>query len=89
VVPGPRAVLPGVRPLLSCFQEFLLGLHVARRTYPIAYNKWILEQVAGNLGLPDLYERLPTLFELECFESRALEEKAVALAALVDEYVRE
>jgi hypothetical protein len=71
------------------FQGFLLGLHVARRTYPIAYNKWIREQVAGNLGLPDLYERLPRLFELDCFESRALEEKAVALAALVDEYVRE
>jgi hypothetical protein len=70
------------------FQGFLLGLHVARKTYPIAYNKWIREQVAGNLGLPDLYERLPRLFELERFESRALEEKAAALAGLVDEYVR-
>jgi len=67
------------------FQGFLLGLHVSRRTYPIAYNKWIREQVAENLGLPDLYEQLPPLFELEHFESRALERKAAALRALADE----
>jgi len=69
------------------FQGFLLGLHVARRTYPLAYNKWIREQVAERLGLPDLYERLPRLFELDRFESRALEAKAKELRDLVDEYV--
>jgi hypothetical protein len=71
------------------FQGFLLGLHVARRTYPIAYDKWIREQVEDNLGLPELYQQLPELFELERFESRALEQKAAALAELVDQYVRE
>jgi hypothetical protein len=71
------------------FQGFLLGLHVARRTYPIAYNKWIREQVAEDLGLPELYEQLPRLFELERFEGRALEQKADALTALVGEYVVE
>ena len=70
------------------FQGFLLGLHVARRTYPIAYDKWIREQVVENLGLPELYARLPGLFELERFESRELERKAAALAKLVDEYLR-
>src|SRR5262249_26274018 len=69
------------------FQGFLLGLHVARRTYPLADNKWIREQVADGLGLPDLYERLPRLFELDRFESRALEAKAKELRDLVDEYV--
>jgi hypothetical protein len=69
------------------FQGFLLGLHVSRRTYPIAYNKWIREQVAENLELPELYEQLPPLFELEQFESRALERKAQRLHALVEEYV--
>jgi hypothetical protein len=69
------------------FQGFLLGLHVARRTYPLAYNKWIREQVAENLGLPDVYERLPHLFELEPFESRALDEKATQLRELVEDYV--
>jgi hypothetical protein len=69
------------------FQGFLLGLHVSRRTYPIAYNKWIREQVAENLGLPELYEQLPHLFELDHFESRALEAKAHDLRELVAEYV--
>ena len=69
------------------FQGFLLGLHVARRTYPLAYNKWIREQVADTLGLPELYERLPPLFELDRFESRGLEAKAEGLRDLVDEYV--
>jgi hypothetical protein len=69
------------------FQGFLLGLHVSRRTYPLAYNKWIREQVAETLGLPELYERLPHLFELERFESRALEAKADELRRIVEEYV--
>jgi hypothetical protein len=71
------------------FQGFLLGLHLARRTYPIAYNKWIREQVAGNLALPEVYERLPPLFELDRFESHALERKAADLAELVEEYLVE
>ena len=69
------------------FQGFLLGLHVARRTYPLAYNKWIREQVAETLGLPNLYELLPRLFELDRFESRALERKAEELRDLVEQYV--
>jgi hypothetical protein len=69
------------------FQGFLLGLHVSRRTYPLDYNKWIREQVAENLALPALYARLPHLFELVPFESRALEEKAGELGALTREYL--
>jgi hypothetical protein len=69
------------------FQGFLLGLHVARRRYPIAYNKWIREQVAENLALPELYDRLPGLFAVDRFESRALETKARELRRLVDAYV--
>jgi hypothetical protein len=69
------------------FQGFLLGIHVARRTYPIAYNKWIREQVIDNLGLPDVYEQLPRLFELHRFESRALEAKAENLGRLTESYL--
>ena len=69
------------------FQAFLLGLHVSRRTYPLAYNKWIQEQVAERLGLPELYERLPHLFELAPFESRVLEGKADELRRLTEEYL--
>jgi hypothetical protein len=71
------------------FQGFLLGLHVARRTYPIAYNKWIREQLVENLGLPAVYEQLPKLFELDRFESRALETKAEALQQLADAHLTE
>jgi hypothetical protein len=66
---------------------FLLGLHVSRRSYPISYDKWIREQVAENLGLPELYERLPRLFELRRFESDEVVAKAEDLRALVEAYV--
>jgi hypothetical protein len=69
------------------FQGFLLGIHIARRTYPIAYNKWIREQIVDNLGLPELYEELPRLFELPRFESRALETKAHDLGRLAEAYL--
>ena len=71
------------------FQGFLLGLHLSRRVYPIAYNKWIREQIAENLDLPQLYDQLPKLFEFDRFESRALDVKAQDLRHLVDEYVVE
>ena len=69
------------------FQGFLLGIHIARRTYPIAYNKWIREQIVDNLGLPDVYEQLPKLFELHRFESRALETKADDLRRLAEAHL--
>jgi len=34
--------------LYKAFQEFLQALFVARRTYPLAYNKWIREQVRAR-----------------------------------------
>ena len=43
------------------FQGFLQALFIARRTYPIAYDKWIREQVEGLLGLPELYRELPRI----------------------------
>ena len=73
--------------LHGAFHWFLLALHVSRRTYPIAYDKWIREQVVDNLGLPDLYERLPHLFEISRLESRELEEKATDLRALAETYI--
>jgi len=75
--------------LFRAFQYFLLGLHVALRTYPISYDKWIREQVVENLGLPELYARLPALFELRRLESDELVGKAADLRALVDAYLLE
>jgi predicted nucleotidyltransferase len=73
--------------LWNAFREFLQGLFIARRVYPIAYDKWIREQVEEILGLPALYAQLPRLFELSRFESDELAHRAASLRALVDEYL--
>ncbi len=72
--------------LYNAFREFLQALFIARRTYPIAYNKWIKEQVADILGLPELYVRLPHLLEIRRFESRELVEKAEDVEQLLNQY---
>ncbi len=73
--------------LWGAFQMFLQALFIAHRTYPIAYDKWIHEQVVELLGLPDLYLHLPPLFEIERFESAALVGKARDLQRLLDTWV--
>lgn len=73
--------------LHGAFGWFLLALHVEHRTYPIAYDKWIREQVVDNLGLPELYERLPGLFEIGRLQSRELERKAAELRGLVEDHL--
>jgi predicted nucleotidyltransferase len=70
--------------LYKAFQEFLQTLFVARRTYPLAYNKWIREQVADWLALPNLYEQLPPILSVRNIESPELSEKADALRALLE-----
>ncbi len=44
--------------LCKAFQEYLQALFIANKTYPIAYNKWIREQVVKWLNKPDLYPKL-------------------------------
>jgi len=72
--------------LYHAFQEFLQALFIARRTYPIAYDKWIREQVEDTLGLPQLYRELPRLFEYRQFDSDELATKAATLDRLLSEY---
>jgi len=38
--------------LYDAFREFLQALFIARRTYPIAYDKWIREQIEEILVCP-------------------------------------
>ncbi len=73
--------------LWDAFGEFLQALFIARRTYPVAYDKWVREQVEEILGLPELYEQLPRLFEIGRVESRELAARAVDLRQLVEQYV--
>ena len=72
--------------LYNAYQEFLQALFIARRTYPIAYNKWICEQVEEILGLPDLYVQLTPLFEIRRFESRDIADRASEVEELLENY---
>lgn len=72
--------------LYNAYLEFLQALFIARRTYPIAYNKWIREQVEGILGLPELYEQLTHLFEIKKFESIEMADKAKEVEELLEKY---
>jgi hypothetical protein len=72
--------------LYNAYREFLQALFIAHRTYPIAYNKWIREQVAEILGLPELYEQLSHLFEIEHFESNEIADKAEEVEKLLEKY---
>ncbi len=69
--------------------EFLQALFIAKRTYPIAYDKWIKEQLCDLLQLPDLYEELVELMQYERFESSQHKCKAKQLESLVDRYCNE
>ena len=71
--------------LYDAFREFLQTLFISRRTYPIAYDKWIREQVEEILGLPDLYQRLPRLLEISHFESDEIAQKAKELRGLLED----
>lgn len=73
--------------LWQAFQEFMQALFIARRTYPIAYDKWIREQVVDILGLPELYPQLTRLFEVGRLESHELAGKAQDLGELLDDLV--
>ncbi|NWG10153.1 nucleotidyltransferase domain-containing protein [Candidatus Bathyarchaeota archaeon] len=75
--------------LYNAFQEFLQALFISRRVYPIAYHKWIREQIEENLGMPELYKQLPKLFEIRNFESRQIAEKAKHLRNLFENYIKE
>lgn len=75
------------RRLYHAFGEFLQALFISRRTYPIAYDKWIREQIVDILGLPELYAQLPHLFEIQHLESREIADKAAKLRRLWEAYI--
>jgi predicted nucleotidyltransferase len=72
--------------LYNAYREFLQALFITHRTYPIAYNKWIREQVEQILGLPHLYQRLVHLFEIKQFESWEIARKGEEVESLLEEY---
>jgi len=73
--------------LYDAAREFLQALFISRRTYPIAYDKWVREQVVDILGLPEVYEELTHLYEIERFESNEMTAKADVLLGLYKRYL--
>ncbi len=55
--------------LYTAFQKFLQTLFIKHKTYPIAYNKWVKDQVEGILKLPELYKVLPNIISVKNIES--------------------
>ncbi len=72
--------------LYCAFQEFFQALFIARRVYPIAYNKWIQEQVSGWLGLPELYEELSPVLALRQLKDHELNQRAKQLRELLERW---
>jgi hypothetical protein len=75
--------------LYNAFQEFIQALFISRRTYPIAYDKWIREQIEEILKMPELYKQLPRIFEITHFESQEISQKSTELNCLLEKYTPE
>ncbi len=75
------------RRLYNAFGEFLQALFISRKIYPIAYDKWVREQIVEILKLPELYPQLPRLLEIGKFESYEIMEKSKQLQELAYKYI--
>lgn len=73
--------------LYDATREFLQALFIKNNTYPIAYDKWIREQLVEILKKPKLYHEFVTLYEINKLESKELIEKADKLRELINEYL--
>jgi hypothetical protein len=73
--------------LYNAYKEFLQALFISKRRYPIAYDKWIKEQIRDILVLPDLYDHLVRLISIENIESTQILDKEQLLRQLIDEYI--
>ena len=72
--------------LYRAYKEFLQALFIYHSVYPIAYNKWIEEQLVEILQLPALYKELTHLFEIQTFEGNDIERKSEVLYGLLEKH---
>jgi len=70
--------------LSKSFQEYLQTLFISKKVYPIAYNKWIKEQIVKWLNMPELYPKLPPVLSVGNIESNELVDKASMLRQLLN-----
>ena len=74
------------RRLYHAAGEFLQALFIARCVYPIAYDKWVKEQLTEILGDSQLYSQLVELFSMGQFESGEMSRKAEVLGDLLEKH---
>jgi predicted nucleotidyltransferase len=75
--------------LYHAIGEFLQALFISKRIYPIAYDKWIKEQLCELLKMQDVYNELVQMMEYKKFESTEHKDKAEKLKMLLSQYCRE
>lgn len=69
--------------LCKAFREYLQALFITHRTYPIAYNKWIKEQIVNRLRRPSLYQKLLPILSISNIESDEMNRKRELLFELL------
>lgn len=72
--------------LYTAFQKMLQTLFIKHKTYPIAYNKWIRDQVEGILKMPELYKELANVISVNNLESDELVIKSKILEKILNKY---
>jgi hypothetical protein len=72
--------------LYIAFQKFLQAIFISKKTYPIAYNKWIRLQVESLLNVPELYVKLSPVISVSNIESNEILDKINLLKKLLGSF---
>jgi len=70
--------------LHHALEETLQALFIETRRYPIAYDKWIEEQVSEILGKPELYSIFVQVVTIPQLDAQILQKKATLLYSVLD-----
>jgi len=73
----------GLYILTEAFRKYLQAIFILNKIYPIAYNKWIREQIVKWLNKPQLYPKLLPILSISNIESNEINEKALILRELL------
>jgi hypothetical protein len=84
---GRKLYFQAFERLYMAYKEFLQALFISKRRYPIAYDKWISEQIRDILILPDLYSKLVRLISVENIESDQIIDREKSLRGFISEYI--
>ena len=71
----------------NAYREFLQALFISKKIYPIAYDKWIKEQLVDILKNESLYKRVVKLFAIDNIESDILKKKRQDLKKIISGYI--